>query len=265
MMVSSRVPVRTSAALSSAGDRTVAEEVAVAISYNGTTQAVLMATPADLADLARGFTVTEGFAAAADITDISVVTTGIGIDVQVWLNDAPAERLAARRRAMTGPVGCGLCGIDSLQAALRDVPAITAPLRLSASDIQTAVTALRGHQPLHDATHAAHAAGLYQPGAGIVAVREDVGRHNALDKLVGAGLGAAPGLVVMTSRLSVDLVQKVAQWGMPALVGASAPTRAAIDLAEQANITLIGSARPDRFDIYTHARRVFQNEVSHVA
>jgi FdhD protein len=247
------------------GTRLLADEVPVALSYNGSTQAVMMATPADLADFARGFTITEGFAAAAEIEDIAIVETDHGIDAQIWLTRAPAERLAARRRAMVGPVGCGLCGIDTLEQAARDVPHVGAALTVTPDDIMAAMAALPARQALHDRTRAAHAAGLYRPGEGLVTVREDVGRHNALDKLAGACAGQAAGMVVMTSRLSVDLVQKVAVWGMPVLAGASAPTAAAVALADRAGITLIGQARADRFDLYTHADRLTAKAAAHVA
>lgn len=247
------------------GTRLLAEEVPVALSYNGTTQAVMMATPADLVDFARGFTITEGFAGPAEIEDIAIIPTEHGVDAQIWLTRAPAERLAARRRAMIGPVGCGLCGIDTLEQAARDVPRVTAALALAPDDITAAMAALPRLQALHDLTRAVHAAGLFRPAGAFVAVREDVGRHNALDKLAGACAGQDAGMVVMTSRLSVDLVQKVAVWGMPVLVGASAPTAAAVALADRAGITLIGQARPDRFDLYTHPERLTARAAPHVA
>jgi FdhD protein len=262
-------PLVSFGAAVSAGTRLLADEVPVALSYNGSTQAVMMATPADLADFARGFTITEGFAKADEIDEITIVETPKGIDAQIWLTDAQAGRLAARRRAMIGPVGCGLCGIDSLEQAARPVPSVTAGLEVSPDDIMAAMAALPRHQALHDRTRAVHAAGLFRPGEGpgegLVAVREDVGRHNALDKLAGACAGQPPGIVVMTSRLSVDLVQKVAVWGMPVLVGASAPTAAAVALAMQAGITLIGQARPDRFDLYAHPERLTPRATAHVA
>jgi FdhD protein len=259
------VPLASFGPAATAGTRLLADEVPVAISCNGTTQAVMMATPADLADFARGFTITEGFATADQIEDIAIVTTPHGIDAQVWLAQAPADRLAARRRAMVGPVGCGLCGIETLEQAAREVPGVTATLSLTPGDVMAAMAALPRHQTLHDRTRAVHAAGLFRPGEGLVALREDVGRHNALDKLAGACAGQAAGMVVMTSRLSVDLVQKVAVWGMPVLAGASAPTVAAVALADRAGITLIGQARPDRFDVYAHPERLTAEAAAHVA
>jgi FdhD protein len=243
-----------------AGARVLAEEVAVALSFNGSTQAVMMATPADLQDFAVGFATTEGLARPADIRSVDVVAAGEGIDVQVWLSDAAADRLAARRRRMAGPVGCGLCGIDSIEAALA-VPDPVAPsaLRMTCDQVLVAFAALRGGQPLHDATRATHAAGFWT-GDHMAAVREDVGRHNALDKLAGwvlrAGVDPGAGAVVMTSRVSIDLVQKVARLGAPMLIAASAPTAAAVDLADRLGITLVTSVRDGRFDLWTHSDRV---------
>ena len=176
--------------------RALAEEVPVALVYNGATQAVMMASPQDLEDFALGFSLTEGIVAAPDeIESLEIVAHGTGLEARMWIAPARAGELAARRRAMTGPVGCGLCGIDSLEEALRPVATVAdVPLVLPASDIDAAMAALRAGQILHDRTHAAHAAGFWRPGAGLVLLREDVGRHNALDKLAGALLraGIAP-------------------------------------------------------------------------
>lgn len=247
--------------LATGADRVVAEETAVALSYNGSTQAVMMASPADLVDFAHGFTLTEGLASLEEIADVEPVATPRGIDLRIWLTPGAGARLAARRRTMAGPVGCGLCGLDSLEEAARDAPPVPpSPLRLTMAEVSAAAEALRAHQPLHDRTRAAHAAGWWRPGPGMVAVREDVGRHNALDKLAGAvlraGLRPAEGAVVMTSRLSIDLVQKVARLGSPLLIAASAPTAAAVDLAQAAGLTLIGLTRPDRFEVFTHPGRI---------
>ncbi|QUS35096.1 formate dehydrogenase accessory sulfurtransferase FdhD [Falsirhodobacter algicola] len=238
--------------------RLLPEEIAVAISYDASTQAVMMATPNDLHDFARGFSLTEGIATPEEIASIEPVEVPRGIDLRIWLAPGVGARLAQRRRSMTGPVGCGLCGIDSLDQALRDMPPVTSDLRLSADEVRRAIGALRAHQPLHDATRAVHAAGLWVPGQGMIAVREDVGRHNALDKLAGACLVAAPGpgVVLMTSRVSVDLVQKVAAMNMPVLVAVSAPTAQAVDLADRLGITLIGLARGDDHTAFTHLHRL---------
>ncbi|MCB1389343.1 MAG: formate dehydrogenase accessory sulfurtransferase FdhD [Rhodobacteraceae bacterium] len=249
------------------GERVLPEEVGVALTFNGTTQAVMMATPDHLEDFAYGFALTEGLARPDEIESIETVATDRGIDLQLWVTPAAEKRLADRRRVMAGPVGCGLCGIDSLEQALRPMsPVGPGGLRLDPSQIRAAVAALPGTQPLHDATRAAHAAGFWD-GARMVAVREDVGRHNALDKLAGALVRASttppPGAVVMTSRVSIDLVQKVAALGAPMLVAVSAPTADAVDLAERLGITLIARARADGFELYTHSDRIETRE-SHV-
>lgn len=241
--------------------RALPEECAVAVSYNGTTQAVMMATPADLHDFAVGFSLTEGLADPAEIDSIEVVETPRGIDLQLWLATPAADRLSVRRRAMAGPVGCGLCGIESLEEAVRD-PAPLAPssFTLPAADILAAMATLPAHQPLHDATRAVHAAGFWRPGQGFVAVREDVGRHNALDKLAGAMVRAGEtcdaGAIVITSRVSIDMVQKAVAIRTPVLVAVSAPTAAALDVAEKAGLTVVALARPDRFEIFTHPDRI---------
>lgn len=240
--------------------RTLPDEAAIAIACNGSTQAVMMGTPADLADFATGFLLTEGLAAPGEIEWIEPVTVPDGIDLRIWLTDAAAARLAARRRMMAGPVGCGMCGLDSLEQALRPAPPVVSDLVLTGAQVLAAVAALPSHQPLHDATHAAHAAGFWTPGAGIVAVREDVGRHNALDKLAGAlvreGVPAGGGAVLLTSRVSLDLVQKCARMGAPVLVAVSAPTLAALDAAEAAGITIAACARGGRIEVFTHPARI---------
>ena len=252
------------------GDRRLPAEVAVALSFNGTTQAVMMATPADLEDFALGFALTEGIATTAEIDSITAVETTGGIDVQVWLHPQAEARLANRRRTMAGPVGCGLCGIDSLAEAVRALPPVPASdLYLTPGQVFAAVAALPGGQPLHDATRAAHAAGFWTPDHGMVAVCEDVGRHNALDKLAGrltrTGQDFGIGAVVLTSRLSIDLVQKCAVMGAPVMIAVSAPTVAAVALAESCGITLIALARADRFEVFTHSSRIHMKEAAHVA
>lgn len=247
------------------GERVLPEETPVALSFNGTTQAVMMATPADLTDFAYGFALTEGIARPDEIEEITIQRAAHGIDVQTWLAAPAEDRLKARRRVMAGPVGCGLCGIDSIEQALRDVPPVPpGPFRMTPAEVMAAIAALPAHQPLHDATRAAHCAGFWQPG-GLVATREDVGRHNALDKLAGhlARHPRGDGAIVLTSRVSIDLVQKVAALAMPVLIAVSAPTADAVALAERLGITLIALARPDRFELFTHSDRLL-SEVPHV-
>jgi FdhD protein len=234
--------------------------VAVALSFNGTTQAVMMASPADLVDFAYGFAASEGLARVDQIQSVEVVETPLGIDLQIWVAAEAEARLAARRRTMAGPVGCGLCGIDSLEQALRSAaPVGGANFTMTPAQVMAAMDDLPRHQPLHDATRAIHAAGFWT--GSMIAVREDVGRHNALDKLIGAILrGGTPplGAVIITSRVSIDLVQKIASLGAPVLIAASAPTDAAVQLAASAAITLIAQARADGFDLYTHPHRIAQ-------
>ena len=249
--------------------RTLPEETPVAIVFNGTTQAVMMATPEDLADFAHGFAWTEGVIDdLAQVEEFELVSHELGIEARFWLTEDRAEWLAARRRSMAGPVGCGLCGIDSLEQAMRDVPRVVGDgLRLSSEQVAAAPEALRRHQRLHDLTRATHAAGFVTAN-GLTLAREDVGRHNALDKLIGAllraGADPASGAAVMTSRLSVELVQKCAMAGIPALIAVSAPTVTAVRLAERAGITLAAFARGGGFDICSHPHRI-TDEAPHVA
>lgn len=228
------------------GSRELPEEVAVAISYNGSTQAVMMATPADLTDFAYGFSLTEGIATPEEVETVEVVETRLGLDLQIWLRAEAEARQTARRRSMAGPVGCGLCGIDSLEQALRHPRAIPEQaFAMTPRQIMQATAALTQHQPLHDTTRAAHAAAFWQDGR-IIAAREDVGRHNALDKLIGAlareGADLSAGFVLMSSRCSFELVQKCAIAGVGALATVSAPTALALSLARQAHLKLAALA-----------------------
>ena len=219
-----------------------------------------MCSPADLEDFARGFAFTEGYARPDQIEQVEIIEVAQGIEARLWIAEAAAAALGARRRAMMGPVGCGLCGIDSLEQALRDLPAVGADARLGLAEAAGAADGLRAHQPLHDLTHAVHAAGFLVPGQGIVMVREDVGRHNALDKLIGAALRAeidpACGAVVITSRVSVEMVQKTVLAGAGILIAVSAPTAQALRLADAAGLTVAAFARGDRLEIFTHPDRI---------
>jgi len=255
----------------SAAARMVPEETPIALSYGGTTHAVMMATPADLDDFALGFSLTEGIiSSASEIEEIAVEEAGEGIDIQIRLKDKANTRFEARRRRLAGPVGCGLCGIESIDEAMRSVDAVGgSALALSANDITQAVRLLSKAQPLHAETGAVHAAGFYVPGKGIVAAREDVGRHNALDKLAGAlsraGIEGTGGAVVVTSRVSVEMVQKTASIGAPLIIAVSAPTALAIRTAEAAGMTLVALVRDDDFDIFAHPERVTDGATRNVA
>jgi FdhD protein len=247
-----------------AAPRSVPEEMPVAITYNGSTQAVMMATPADLKDFAVGFSTTEGLARIDQIERVEIINLPNGIEARLWIDDEQAQALGNRRRAMMGPVGCGLCGIDSLEQALRPLPQLSALTPMPQAELAGASDALKAHQPLHDVTHAVHAAGFFMPGQGIVAAREDVGRHNALDKLIGAllrqGHDPAQGAFVITSRVSVEMVQKTVMAGCGILIAVSAPTAHALRLAENVNLTLATLTKSGQIEVYTHPRRIMNKD-----
>jgi len=250
--------------------RNVPEETPIALSYAGTTHAVMMASPADLEDFAIGFSVTEGIIARAEeIETMDIIEAGAGIDIQIRLKDRANKRFEARRRRLAGPVGCGLCGIESIDEAMRSVPHIDSRLTLSESEIVRSVRELSHHQPMHSATGAVHAAGFFVAGKGIVAAREDVGRHNALDKLAGALIrdnqDTSAGAVVVTSRVSVEMIQKTAAIGAPCIIAVSAPTALAIRTAEQSGVTLVALVRGDEFDVFAHTERIEFGEARNVA
>jgi FdhD protein len=241
--------------------RVVAAEVPVAFVYDGGTEAVMMATPDDLEDFALGFSLNDGIVASADeIGELAIVEVTNGIELRMMLRTGNAHALVARRRHRAGPVGCGLCGVESIGEALPTLPRVTANVSVSPHDIIAAMQAMAPLQALNRETHAVHAAALFVPGEGIVAVREDVGRHNALDKLCGAlvkgGRRASDGVILMTSRVSVELVQKAARMGASVLAAISAPTALALREAEAAGITLVGVVRDDGLEVFTHGERI---------
>jgi FdhD protein len=244
------------------GERTLAEEVPVAFSYDGATHAVLMATPDDLEDFALGFTYTEGIiTAAAELAELAVVSVADGIVLRMWLAGDRSDAFAARRRRFVGPAGCGMCGLESLAEANRTIPMARRDLQVSRQDIEEAVAALPARQQLNMQTRAVHAAAFWQPDRSLV-LREDVGRHNALDKLAGALLrtvtSAAEGVIVLSSRISIELVQKAAMMRAAIIVGVSAPTALAVRTAESTGLTLVGIARDDGFEVFTHTERITQ-------
>ena len=244
----------------STGERALAEEVPVAFSIDGGTHAVLMATPDDLEDFALGFTYTEGIVtAAAEIAELSVVSVADGIVLRMWLTGDRSDAFAARRRRFVGPAGCGMCGLESLAEANRAIPTARRALQVSRQDIEDAVAALPARQQLNMQTRAVHAAAFWRPDRSLV-LREDVGRHNALDKLAGAlmrtGSSAAEGVVVLSSRISIELVQKAGMMGAAIIVGVSAPTALAVRTAEATGLTLVGIARDDGFEVFTHPERI---------
>lgn len=236
--------------------KTVAEEVPIALSYDGTTQAVLMASPDDLTDFAYGFSLTEEFISDPDeIENIDIVPLSRGIDVQIALRVDRREAFRKRRRSMAGPVGCGLCGIESIDAAMRDIDEVKrTDVHFDQDEIFAAAREICGKQILNNATRAVHAAAFYEKNKGIIAIREDVGRHNALDKLCGYLFynrkDVSSGFIVVTSRLSVEMVQKAAVSGVSTLVAVSAATAEAIRIGQKCNMTLIGRTREKDFEIY---------------
>lgn len=236
--------------------KVIAEEIPVALSYDGTTQAVLMASPDDLEDFAYGFSLTEEFISdPVDIENIDIVALPRGIDLQISLCIDRREALRKRRRTMAGPVGCGLCGIESIEAAMRDIGEVNRKdVSFQSDEIFNAVRKISEKQQLNNATRAAHAAAFYDKCNGITAIREDIGRHNALDKLCGHlfrnHIGVGNGFIIVTSRLSMEMVQKAAISGVSTLVAISAATGEAIRIGKKCNMTLIGRARDRDFEIY---------------
>ena len=267
--VAPRIAVR--AGVATPGSRALPEEVPVALSFGSTTQAVMMATPDDLEDFGIGFALSEAIIRAPeDIVSMEIVEADQGFDIQMQLAEGLQAAFSARRRKMAGPVGCGLCGIESIEEALRTLPDRKAvELAFSGDDIREAVRSLSMHQKLRAETGAVHAAGFYHPGKGMVCVREDVGRHNALDKLIGAvarsGASASDGAIVITSRVSVDMVQKAVIAGTGLLIAVSAPTALAVRTAEASGLTLVCIARGADFEIFTRPDRIRQGVESDVA
>lgn len=243
------------------GKRIVPAETAIAFSYDGGTYAVMMATPQHLDDFALGFSVTEGLITSpSDIRQFEIVELPTGVELRMWLSEPHSALLRDRRRYLAGPTGCGLCGIESLDEAMRTPRQVGSGRSYAPAEIMQALESLGPHQELNRQTRAVHATAFWTPGAGLVALREDVGRHNALDKLAGAlihdGVSRAEGIVLLTSRVSVEMVQKAAAIGAPLIVAVSAPTALALRTAEAAGITLVAVARSDGFEIFTHPHRV---------
>lgn len=239
----------------------IAEETPVALTYNGASFAVMMATPQDLDDFALGFSLSEGVVAArAEVLGMKMEPHPEGIVVDVSIAAERFAKLEARQRNLTGRTGCGLCGVRDLEQAIRHPVPLAHRSVIEHEAVQSALTQLAERQPINAVTGALHAAAWARQDGSIEFVREDVGRHNALDKLIGAlaqrGADSKDGFAVLTSRASYELIQKAATCGISALVAVSGPTALAIRLAEEVGLCLIGFARPGRHTVYTYAQRV---------
>jgi FdhD protein len=245
-------------------DSPVAEEIPVALVYNGEPFVVVMASPVDLEDLAVGFSLTEGLVSASDeLESIDVVRHSRGVELQMRISEIAAARLADRRRGISARTGCGVCGIESIDEVLHAPTPVVSSALLDPDALWRASAALEQRQPINAQTRAVHAAALASRSGELLVVREDVGRHNALDKVIGSmlrnpdsGVAPADAFIVVTSRASYELVQKTAVAGIPVLAAVSRPTSLAIALAEQANITLVGLLRGRSANVYSHPARL---------
>ena len=243
-----------------AGTASLAAEVPVALVYNGRPHAVMMCTPADLEDFGYGFTVSEEIARAQDISRLDVVKYSQGVELQMEIPGDAAEKLTERSRAIAGRTGCGLCGVEVIQDALRETRPIRSTATFTREALWRASEALNAMQPMNRETNAIHAAAWASSDGKLRVVREDVGRHNALDKVIGALRRAnkdpGGGFVVVTSRASYELVQKAAVADIPLLAAVSRPTALAVQLAQTAGITLVGLLRGRSGNVYTHKERI---------
>ncbi|MEP7043151.1 MAG: formate dehydrogenase accessory sulfurtransferase FdhD [Dokdonella sp.] len=239
----------------------IAEEVPIALLYNERPHVVMMATPRDLDDFALGFSLSEAIIDCADeFESIETQTLLEGIEVRLRVPEARAEALETRRRNLTGRTSCGLCGAQALEDAVRQPASVRGGPRIDSAILQRALAQMHERQPLNGATGATHAAAWARADGNIVLLREDVGRHNALDKLIGAltraGEDVQGGFLVVTSRASYEMVQKAATLGITLVAAISAPTALAIHLAEETGVTLVGFARSESHVIYSQPQRV---------
>ena len=240
---------------------TVVDEEPVALEINGLSHAVMLCTPLDLEDFALGFLLTEGLIdGAADLLDCEVEAGREGTVLRLRVTARSEARLKSRRRAMAGRTGCGLCGVDSLDALTHELNPVTATQTFKLQAVSRAMAALVARQPLQHLTGGVHAAAWCRADGVPELVREDVGRHNALDKLAGAlaraGIDAAQGFIVVTSRASYEMVHKAARPGAGLLAAVSAPTQRAITVADRAGLTLAGFVRDERATVYSHPQRL---------
>jgi len=241
----------------------VATETAIALVYNGISHVVMMATPADLEDFALGFSLSEGILESAkQLLDCEIAETDKGIELALTITAEPFAKLKEKRRNLVGRTGCGLCGAESLDQAITEPDMVTTELTLSHEALQKAASALASQQTLQQQTGAVHGAAYCDQQGEILLVREDVGRHNALDKLLGAlakkeqQQNKEPGFVLVTSRASYEMVAKTISANIPLLAAVSAPTSLAIELAEKSGLTLVGFTRTGRHVIYANGQRI---------
>jgi FdhD protein len=258
---SERTVERYSKGLTTHATDRLAEEVPIALVYHGVPHVVMLASPADLEDFAVGFTVSEGLVAnSREIQEIQVEEGPEAIDVRIRIAPARFSALLAQRRNLTGRTGCGLCGAETLEQAMRPVASVGSWPDIDAGEMHGALRELSSHQPVNAQTGSVHAAGWVVAGKGLHCVREDVGRHNALDKTIGALLRSemdlSAGYMLITSRASYEMVQKSATVGIGLLAAVSAPTALAIRVAEQSGLTLVGFARDGQHVVYAHPTKI---------
>ncbi len=242
-------------------DDFVAEEVPVVLMYNGVSHVVMLATPTNLEDFALGFSLTEGIIAnVAEFESVKIYHRSNGVEIQIKIPDVRFQHLADKGRNLTGRTGCGLCGATTLKQAMKPPRSVSGDLKISTTELAIVLQNISGHQKLNQLTGAIHAVAWVSPDNGIEELREDVGRHNALDKLIGTLLKRdtdfTAGFMIMTSRASYEMVQKATMVGVTVLAAISAPTALAIRLAEESGVTLIGFARDNSCVIYSHPERV---------
>lgn len=236
-------------------------EVPVSLVYNGLSHVVMMASPADLEDFGLGFSLSENIVSAPDdIRSLDVLEGEKGLVISMEISGQAHRKIAARRRYLSGRTGCGLCGVESLDEALPTLRPVDAQIEIRPAAIYAAFDSLHEHQPEKQATGAVHGAAWCSIDGDIIQVREDVGRHNALDKLIGAmardGLDCTAGFCLITSRCSYEMVQKAVQTGIPLLAAISAPTTLAVQIAAENNMTLLALAREKTFTIFAHGHRI---------
>jgi len=242
----------------------IAEEVPISLVYNGVPHVVMLATPTNLEEFALGFSITEGIVKSPqELLSARVYNRSNGIEVQIKIPEQRFQCMSDKGRNLTGRTGCGLCGASTLKQAIRQPNSVNGGLTLPAAELCSALTDIKQFQKLNQLTGAVHAAAWAVPGQGILDVREDVGRHNALDKLIGfllrSGKDLSAGFVIVTSRASYEMVQKTAWVGITLLAAISAPTGLAIRLADEAGLTLIGFARDNQHVVYTHPQRLIHS------